>query len=144
VVGSDALVLGIEASEDVSARGDVTSEFAQIVAACSGRQAFRVGRVQVAAGVRAEPVPACGCVVLENDGQLPWPSSTAFKLLSGDAYGFMPENLGGLQPGETAEMALDFLLTSQTVLGTSRSVWALMNSAGWPLGPVLIFEVVFV
>lgn len=141
VLAATELTLGVEANEDVSARGDVTAEFAHIVAEAGAKQAFRAGRVVVPTGLDA-PVPACAKVVVTNDGQVAWPASTALVIIAGDSMGFPQMALGALMPGEAAEIQMDLLLPATEGQESGRSAWALVDAAkGLPLGPLIFFEV---
>merc|ERR1712129_78085 len=140
VLACTDLILGVEAQEDVGARGDVTAEFSQVTAQVGAKQAFRAGRVAVPAGL-ATAVPVCAKVVVVNDGGVPWPAATSLAVVAGDAMGFPQMALGALQPGEAAEVQMDLLLPPKAAQDASRSAWALVDAAtGQPLGPLIFFE----
>merc|ERR1740123_688217 len=139
VLGCTDLALGVEA-QDAVVGGDVTAEFAPVVAEAGAKQAYLAGRVTLPVGLTA-PVPACAKVVIVNDGEVPWPETAALVVVAGDAMGFPHMALGALQPGEAAEVAMDLLLPTKAARDTSRSAWALVNaSTGQPLGPLIFFE----
>lgn len=145
VIQCAPLLVGIEAQEDDAARGDVSADFAPILEAAGARQAFRTGRVVAVAGEDAVPVPACTKLVVLNDGQVPWPETTALSLAAGETFDFQHLALGSIQPGEAAEIVMDLLVPARAEPGTSRSTWALLDTAtGALLGPLLIFEVIWV
>merc|ERR1719512_166635 len=144
VITTADVVLGVEAQEDVGARGDVTTEFGQFVAEAGAKQAFRAARVALPAGL-ASPVPTCVKLVVANDGDVAWPESTAVMVVAGDAMGFPHLALGAVQPGEAVEIQIDLLLPQKEVQHASRSAWAIIDSAtGTPLGPLIFVEGVWV
>lgn len=142
MVGSP-LVLGIEAQEEEAVRGDITEEFAGVVASAGASQAFRMGRMLLPAG-GSSSVPACAKVVVQNDGQVQWPETTIIAVVSGDSLGFPQMPLGAMQPGEAAEVVFDLLVPAKSEPGATRSTWAILDGAtGTPLGPLLFFETVW-
>lgn len=146
VISGTPLVLGIEAQEDQAVKGDATAEFAEDIAQAGARQAFRLGRVALPTGAADAPaVPICAKVVVLNDGQAPWPETTAVTLVAGEAFGFPKMDLGALRPGEAAELVLDLTVAPRPESGSqARSSWAVVDSLnGSFLGPVLILEVLW-
>merc|ERR1712060_971097 len=139
VLGCTDLALGVEA-QDAAVGGDVTAEFAPVVAEAGAKQAYLAGRVTMPVGLTA-PVPACAKVVIVNDGQVPWPETASLVVVAGDAMDFPHMALGALQPGEAAEVAMDLKLPAKAARESCRSAWALVDSAtGQPLGPLIFFE----
>jgi len=135
--------------EDPSARGDVSKDFAQTLHNFGSRQAFRIGRVRLAAtgdcgsGPR-ESFPACYSVVLENNGQEPWPTTSALVHASGEVLDLPVLPIGPVQPCQRTEVQLDLriLQAVQPASTPAASMWVLRDAAtSKPLGPVLIFEV---
>merc|ERR1719512_129137 len=144
VITTADVVLGVEAQEDVGARGDVTAEFGQLVVEAGAKQAFRAARVALPAGL-ASPVPTCVEVLVANDGEVAWPESTAVVVVAGDAMGFPHLALGAVLPGEAVEVQIDLLLPQKEAQHASRSAWAIIDSAtGTPLGPLIFVEGVWV
>merc|ERR1712060_251977 len=111
VLGCTDLALGVEA-QDAVVGGDVTTEFAPVVAEAGAKQAYLAGRVTLPVGLTA-PVPACAKVVIVNDGQVSWPATASLVVVAGDAMGFPHMALGALRPGEAAEVAMDLLLPAK-------------------------------
>eukprot|EP00931_Biecheleriopsis_adriatica_P003982 TRINITY_DN105720_c0_g1_i1.p1 TRINITY_DN105720_c0_g1~~TRINITY_DN105720_c0_g1_i1.p1 ORF type:complete len:659 (-),score=202.57 TRINITY_DN105720_c0_g1_i1:62-1969(-) len=146
IVSGAPLMLGVEAQEDEAARGDVTAEFAQVIAGAGARQAFRLGRIALpAGGDESASVPVCAKIVARNDGKVLWPETTAVAVTSGEAFGFPHMQLGALTPGEAAEVMIDLTVPAKPAGSTMRSSWAIIDSSnGKPLGPVLILEVMWV
>jgi hypothetical protein len=143
ILTSAELVLGIEAYEDATARGDVTAQLADIVASCGATHAYSVGRV-ILTQVEDDTlmVPACAKIVVINDGEAPWPETAAISIACGPHYDFPHMELGGLQVGEAAEVVMDLAVPASTYSPT-RSVWAITDTAtGALLGPILCFDVV--
>lgn len=136
-------MLGIEAYEDVAARGDVTAQLLDAVESCGASHAYCVGRIVLTSidNAASVKVPACAKVVIINDGDAPWPETAAVTIAFGPDYEFPQMNLGALQVGEAAEIVMDLVVPAST-LNPTRSVWAIIDTAnGALLGPILCFEV---
>jgi hypothetical protein len=139
-VSSAELVLGIEADEDSSARGDVTQAFAQDaeVLATGARQVFCIGSIKLPVGNVA--VPASATAIVINNGQVPWPEAASVVSLAGESFGFSQMPLGAVNPGEDAEIVLDLLVSPRSEPCTERSTWGIINAAtGESLGLILSF-----
>eukprot|EP00927_Polykrikos_kofoidii_P018550 TRINITY_DN18608_c0_g1_i2.p1 TRINITY_DN18608_c0_g1~~TRINITY_DN18608_c0_g1_i2.p1 ORF type:complete len:719 (+),score=131.96 TRINITY_DN18608_c0_g1_i2:87-2159(+) len=143
VIHSSPMMLGVEAQEDTSGRGDVTEEFGAAIRACGGTQGYRVGRIAVPInGTTA--VPACAKIVVQNDGEVTWPEATIMAHVTGDHFGFPQLPLGPLRLGEVAEVVMDLLVPPKTTSGSTRSTWTIVDASnGKVLGPILLFEVVW-
>eukprot|EP00927_Polykrikos_kofoidii_P018553 TRINITY_DN18608_c0_g1_i6.p1 TRINITY_DN18608_c0_g1~~TRINITY_DN18608_c0_g1_i6.p1 ORF type:complete len:673 (+),score=136.35 TRINITY_DN18608_c0_g1_i6:79-2019(+) len=143
VIHSSPLMLGIEAQEDTSGRGDITEEFGAAIRASGGTQGYRVGRIAVPInGTTA--VPACAKIVVQNDGEVTWPEATIMAHVTGDHFGFPQLPLGPLRLGEVAEVVMDLLVPPKTTSGSTRSTWTIVDASnGKVLGPILLFEVVW-
>jgi len=140
VVSAEPLVLGVEAQEDVTAQGVVTEMYTSALTDTGCCQAFSVGRVRVP--INAGSVPVCAQVLVENDGDSPWPVTLAAALVSGDALGCPVLTLDSAGPGQRVDLSMDFLVPAATETGIAVSMWALVNAAtGRPLGPLLVFEI---
>jgi len=142
VVSTTGFQCGPEASEDASARGDVTSELADVVAASGATQMYRIGRIVMPPmGDTAIAVPTCAKLVIVNDGEAPWPETAALTSAFGPCYEFPHMDLGAVQAGEAVEIVMDLSVAAAST-GASRSAWAIIDSAtGALLGPILCFEV---
>lgn len=141
VVSAEPLVLGVEAQEDVTAQGVVTEMYTSVLTDTGCCQAFSVGRVRVP--IDAGSVPVCANVVVENDGDSPWPLTLAAALVSGDALGCPVLTLDPAGRGQRVDLSMDFLVPAAIETGIAVSMWALVNAAtGRPLGPLLVFEIV--
>jgi len=135
--------------EDPRAHGDVSRDFDQTLQKLGARQAFRIGRVRLAAAAdgshtRRESFPACYIVVVENNGQVAWPATSALVHASGEAFELWMLPLGSVEPGQRAEVEMDFRITrvAEPASSVATSMWVLRDAAtSKPLGPVLIFEV---
>jgi len=92
VLSSSQLVLGVEASEDEAARGDVTTEFEEMLRQVpTAHQAYRCGHMVLPASDEVGSVPAEAKLVVRNDGEVPWPEATCLTVVAGDEHG-----LGGI------------------------------------------------
>lgn len=162
VVGGDALMLVVEAEEDIVARGDITSELAADVAAAGARQAYRLGRVRLPAsachlathtgdcdGLTAT-APVCACVTLVNDGEVAWPATAVLAHVAGKPLGLPLLPLGPVAPGDAARLELDFVvpLSPPQELEecggspSTRSTWVIVDATtGTCFGPMLVLEV---
>jgi len=139
------LVLGVEATEDASARGDVSEEFQDALRSFDLQQAYRLGRTILPTSNSTGLVPAEAKAVVINDGSIPWPESTAIGIAAGEAFGLPSMPLGALQPGEAAEIIFDLNLPLKQEPGEARSIWTMMDSAtGEPFGPLFIIEALWV
>jgi len=135
------LVLGVEATEDTSARGDVTEDLKDALRSFGLKQAYRLGRTIIPTSSSTGLVPAEAKAVVTNDGSIPWPESAAIGIAAGDAFGLPSMSLGALRPGEAAEIIFDLNLPLKQEPGEVRSVWTMMDSAtGEPFGPLFIIE----
>eukprot|EP00927_Polykrikos_kofoidii_P018552 TRINITY_DN18608_c0_g1_i5.p1 TRINITY_DN18608_c0_g1~~TRINITY_DN18608_c0_g1_i5.p1 ORF type:complete len:720 (+),score=145.84 TRINITY_DN18608_c0_g1_i5:87-2162(+) len=143
VIHSSPMMLGVEAQEDTSGRGDVTEEFGAAIRACGGTQGYRVGRIAVPInGTTA--VPACAKIVVQNDGEVTWPDATVTAHVDGNHFGFPQLPLGPLRPGEVAEVVMDLLVPPKMEHGSARSTWTIVDASNSKvLGPILLFEVVW-
>eukprot|EP00927_Polykrikos_kofoidii_P018551 TRINITY_DN18608_c0_g1_i4.p1 TRINITY_DN18608_c0_g1~~TRINITY_DN18608_c0_g1_i4.p1 ORF type:complete len:451 (+),score=83.70 TRINITY_DN18608_c0_g1_i4:79-1353(+) len=143
VIHSSPMMLGVEAQEDTSGRGDVTEEFGAAIRACGGTQGYRVGRIAVPInGTTA--VPACAKIVVQNDGEVTWPEATITAHVDGNHFGFPQLPLGPLRPGEVAEVVMDLLVPPKMEHGSARSTWTIVDASNSKvLGPILLFEVVW-
>jgi len=150
VLSSNPEMAGVEEhTDDDTARGDVSKELADQLGRLGCRQAFRIGRVQLHAASKGEPMhaqrfPVCYEVVLRNDGRHPWPMTAALVHESGDAMGLPLQAIGSLGPGVLAKLEVDLRVphSGEPQETTSTSMWVLRDAAtGKPLGPALIFEV---
>jgi len=143
------LTLGIEAEEDAAALGDATSELAEVASTFKARQAFRVGRVRLAASSEeasvTAPAPACARVTVQNDGSAPWPQTTVLVNVAGPDMGLPIVALKTVEPGEVAEIEMDLEVCKKPeTCAEARSIWAIMDAAsGAHFGPVLVFEAVW-
>eukprot|EP00928_Gymnodinium_smaydae_P074917 TRINITY_DN57932_c0_g1_i1.p1 TRINITY_DN57932_c0_g1~~TRINITY_DN57932_c0_g1_i1.p1 ORF type:complete len:552 (+),score=158.54 TRINITY_DN57932_c0_g1_i1:108-1763(+) len=149
VLECSTMMLGIEAEDDETARGDASSEFADLLEEMGAEKAYRIGRVQLPAGVGYEaatgrplgPVPASMKVTLANNGAKAWPETAVLALASGESHGLPLLPLGALQPGDAAEAVLDLNIPRRNECATTTTVWALRDAAtGALLGPLLVFE----
>lgn len=161
----DELTLGIEAEEDVMARGECTAELAELVSSCGAQQAFRIGRMRLPANF-SEAAPACAKLVVKNQGSSAWPRTTVIVNMEGENLGLQVKELGALGPGEVTEIMMDLEVNSQNstkrlyprprhsmpklatvqqeARAEARSLWAIVDAAsGARLGPLLVFEVVW-
>lgn len=144
VASCTRLILGVEAEEDEGAYGDVTAEFEAAISVVGAKQAFRLGRVAVPTGSTETTVPICAKIVVVNNGKVQWPESTAVAIASGEAFGFPYLQLGPLNPGEAAEVILDLAVPLRSQAEMCRSSWAIVDmTTSAPLGPVLLFEVIW-
>lgn len=171
-LAEDDLTLGIEAEEDVAARGDVTKELVDLVSSFGALQACRIGRVHLPAGF-SEAAPVCANVVVKNEGEVRWPRTTVIINVDGDSFGLQVKALRALLPGEEEEIMMDLEVSSKEEAGSpsqkrgysrprhsmpklspmleigearpeARSVWAIIDAAtGSRLGPLLVFEVLW-
>lgn len=137
------LTLGVEAEDDAAARGDATSELAELVSSWQARQAFRIGRIRLAAAPGSAPAPACARVAVRNDGTVAWPGTTVVVNVKGDDMGLPVMALRALKPGEVTAIEMDLEVPSNPMaLSEVRSSWAIVDAAtGACLGPLLVFEV---
>jgi len=171
MIEDDPLTMGIEAEEDVAARGDATKELADLVYSCGARQAFRIGRMRLPSTF-SEVAPACARMLVKNDGVLAFPQTTVIVNVEGDHLGLQVMALGVLEPGEVKEVEMDLeirpkneapghaqrrifrprhsmpQLAPRFVPGEARSearsLWAIVDAAtGARLGPLLVFEAVW-
>lgn len=144
ILDSVDLVLGVEAYEDATVRGDVTSgRFADVMASYGATQAYHVGRIviTVADDDAALKVPACAQITIINNGEVPWPETSAIAIVDGPDYDFPHMQLSALQVGETAEVVMDLTVPAST-LNPTQSVWAIIDAAtNTMLGPIVCFEV---
>jgi len=144
VVSSAPLVLGVEASEDGSCRGDVTKEFEDTLLNAGANQAYRCGRIILPTASNGVIVPAEVKLIIANDGNIAWPETTAVCIVAGDAFGLPSMPLGPLQSGEAAEIILDLNVPVKSEPSLARSVWSMIDAAtGSAFGPLLILEVVW-
>jgi hypothetical protein len=140
------LVLGIEAYEDASRRGDAGQDFKDMAQKLGASQVFRIGRMQLAAGAsdgdtKVDSVPASAKIFVINDGAVQWPETAVVVLVKGDSFGVPLLQLGAKCSGETEEIIMDFLVPPRPENTTSCSAWAIVNAAtGTPLGPLLVLE----
>lgn len=142
ILKSSALILGIEAVEDMGARGDITSAMQDVVSATGAQQAYCIGRMVMATSDSA-PVPACAKFVVVNNGQVAWPETAAITLVAGHSYDFQHLQLGALQAGEAAEIVMDLTVPREASTAAARSVWGIVDTATTALlGPLAIFEVI--
>jgi len=145
VISAEPLMLGIEANEDDSARGDVTQAFADAVTSTGARQVFRFGRMILNISPTGLDVPACVKVRIANDGAAQWPELTALAIVFGEAYGCHDVAVGPVPKDETVDLEIDLAVPVASQPGAARSIWALVDTAtGARLGPLLCFEVVHV
>lgn len=142
------LVLGIEASEDPSKRGDASQDFKEDLKSVGAQQAYRLGRIQLTPASSKEDskkpdsVPVCATLTLVNNGTDRWPDTTALALVSGDSFGVPLMALGPKSPGEAEEVVMDLLVPPRPESSASCSIWAVVNAAtGTSLGPLLVLEV---
>jgi len=139
------LVLGVEATEDASARGDVSEEFQDALRSFGLQQAYRFGRTILPTSSSTGLVPAEAKAVVTNDGSIPWPETSAISIAAGDAFGMPSMPLGALRPGEVAEIIFDLNFPLKQEPGEVRSFWMMMDSAtGKPFGPLFIIEALWV
>lgn len=143
VLSSSQLVLGVEASEDEAARGDVTTEFEEMLRQVpTAHQAYRCGHMVLPASDEVGSVPAEAKLVVRNDGEVPWPEATCLTVVAGDPLGLTSMGLGALQPGEAAEVIMDLAVPQRPQSGLERSAWSMLDAAtGDAFGPLLFFEV---
>jgi len=126
--------------------------FAQTLQSLGARQAFRIGRVQLAAADdarsgRRESFPACYSVIVANNGEESWPATAALVHASGEALDLPLLPLGAVKPGQRAEVQMDLHIpqAAEPTADAVTSMWVLRDAAtSKPLGPVLIFEVQWV
>merc|ERR1711988_649519 len=125
-------------------------EFATIP---NARQAFRIGRARLVAGIGVDavtgkpltPVPVEATVTLQNNGEVQWPATTVAALVEGDGLGQPLLSLGAVRPGDVAEIIMDLEVPMRVKPGMASSMWAILDATtGNRLGPVLIFETVWV
>lgn len=141
ILDSAPLVTGIEATEEGSARGDASKEFAEALERHGARQAFRIGRVRLTCSDSKRLVPTCAKVTVCNDGKEQWPETAVVALAAGEALDLPLVPLGPLRPKEAAEIVMDLSLPHLAEQGSASSVWAIRDaSTGQPLGPLLVFE----
>merc|ERR1719352_491351 len=95
----DELTLGIEAEEDITARGDVTDKLANLVSSCGTQQAFRIGRMRLPA-THTESAPVYAKVAIKNEGASRWPNSIALVNVDGESWGLQTQAVDALGPGE--------------------------------------------
>lgn len=143
ILSSEILMLGVEAQEDPSARGDVTEEFASIVANSGISQVYCAARVELPVSAIGTEVPLCIRAVVINSGQVPWPETAAICLVSGESFSFPQMALGALKAGEAAEIIMDLLLPLRLSPAIERSMWAVVDtSTSVEIGPLLMVEAV--
>lgn len=142
------LMLGIEASEDASKRGDASQDFKEDLKCFGAQQAYRLGSIQLTPASSKEDtkqpdsVPACAKLTLVNNGTVCWPDTTALVIVSGDSCGIPLMALGPKPPGESEEVVMDLLVPPRLESSASCSMWAVVNAAtGTSLGPLLVLEV---
>jgi len=144
------LWLGDEAKEDEGARGDVTAKSATLLAALHARQVFCIGRVRMEAfsgiepgtGKPLGPVPVSARVHVTNSGGEQWPQTVVMAIAGGDAMGLPVTSLPSLNPGETAEVAMDLSVPRRHKPIEASSTWTMLDAAtGVPLGPLFTFDV---
>eukprot|EP00927_Polykrikos_kofoidii_P014310 TRINITY_DN16265_c0_g1_i1.p1 TRINITY_DN16265_c0_g1~~TRINITY_DN16265_c0_g1_i1.p1 ORF type:complete len:676 (-),score=105.90 TRINITY_DN16265_c0_g1_i1:106-2133(-) len=141
VMDSSFLMLGIEAQEDHSVRGEVTEQLSAEIAALGGTHGYIVGRIKIPVGLSMD-VPVCATIVVQNDGQVAWPDTIVVAHANGDAFGLVKLSLGALNPGEVAEVAMDFVVPPRAGPVDVRSTWTICDEiTGNVLGPVLFLEV---
>jgi len=149
-LSSEPEIAGVEEhTDDPSARGDVSEEFAEKFEHLGCRQAFRIGRVRLHTVSEDEVLceesfPLCYSVVVLNSGSQPWPATVALVHASGNAMDMPLLSVGPLQPGESTQLVLDLRVphTADPQEPVSTSMWVLRDAAtGKPLGPVLLFDV---
>jgi len=147
---SEALVMGIEAEEDDGARGDVSNERTNSLAAAGARQVFRVGRARILAGDGIEaatgkplgPVPISARVHISNTGAERWPATVVLAISGGASLGLPVLPVASVSPGETTEVEMDLNVPRCLEAGEQSTTWILRDAAtGVPLGPELLFEV---
>jgi len=144
VLEAEPMVLGVEATEEASARGDVTEEFRDALRGFGLQQAYRLGRAVLPTSGSTGLVPAEAKAVVTNDGSIPWPESTTIAIAAGEAFGLPSMPLGALQPGDAAEIIFDLNLPLKQEPGKVHSIWTLTNTAtGEPFGPLFILEVLW-
>jgi len=146
VVSSSQLVLGVEAAEDETARGDVSKEFEETLAQLNmgASQAYRCGRVILPASGNTQ-VPVEAKLITVNNGPVPWPESTCISIVHGNPFGLPALQLGAMEPGQAAEVIFDLSVPLQDVAGMTRSTWAMVDAnTGASFGPLIFFEVMWV
>lgn len=154
VMTSDLLILGIEAYESASARGDATSRSADCqVDLLDYRRVFCIGHVMLVASnrqhddasneVESSSVPACAKFTLLNDGEKAWPPTARITIFSGDHFGLPVFPLPRVEVGATTEVRMDLSLPNlDPACGTQRSIWVIKDiETGQTFGPLLTFEV---
>jgi len=147
IVSSSQLVLGVEATEDESARGDITEELQASFAGgnFSAKQAYRCGRVILTTSAESVDVPVEAKMIIVNDGSVPWPEASCFSIVHGSAFGLEMLSVGAVQPGELVEIIFDLSVAMQDEVGMATSAWSLVDpSTGAAFGPIVFFEAVWV
>lgn len=140
------LMLGIEASEDSSRRGDAGKDFAEELERLGAQQAYRIGCMHLTPtsgddSKQPDFVPACAKFTVVNNGAVRWPDTTVLVIVKGDSFGVPLLTLGAKSPGESDEIMMDLLVPPKAENSTSCSMWAIVNAAtGTPLGPLLVLE----
>lgn len=144
------LMLGIEASEDPSKRGDASQDFKEDLKSFGAQKAYRLGSIQLTPasskgdGKQPDSVPACAKMTLVNDGTVSWPDTVALAIVSGDSFGVPLMSLSPKPPGESEEIVIDLLVPPRPESSVSCSMWAVVNAAtGTALGPLLVLEVIW-
>lgn len=150
VLDSNPLVLGVEALDDDSARGDVTSAYCQALEDASARQAYCIGHMSIEAavdldapaGVHGYSIPASCKFTVSNNGTQIWPKTVALAVLEGEAFGQPLLPLQQLAPGQSMDVEMDLSVLPLSELGTALSSWTIVDAAsGICLGPLLLFKV---
>jgi hypothetical protein len=144
VLNIDTLMLGIEAEEEARSGAEmVNKQYADMLKRTGCRQA--VSMVRARFPIDACSVPVCVKVTLENNGDSEWPQTLAAVCVSGDTFGCPIVPLSVASPGEHFELSMDFAVTAGSEPGETSSMWALVNAGtGVPLGPLLVFEAVWI
>jgi hypothetical protein len=144
VAESSPLVLGIEASEDSSKRGDASQDFRVDLERLGLEKAYRLGCIRVDdASLESASVPASAKLRLANDGAVRWPETAVLVNVKGDSFGVPLLTLGVKSPGESEEINMDLVVAPPKSQGNqTHSMWAIVNAAtGTRFGPLLVLEV---
>jgi hypothetical protein len=140
-VVSASLLLGIEAQEDPTARGDITQNLAEQLAQVGAHQAFMLGNVVMPCS-EGPKVPVCAKYIVMNNGQVPWPETTALHHISGQNFDFDILPLGAISPKQGAEVVMDLHVPARSTPGEETSAWMFVDVAtGKPLGPLVLLKV---
>lgn len=141
------LMLGIEATEDPSRRGNASNDFKHELERLGAQQVHRLGCMQLApasgeSGKQSDSVPASAKFTVLNNGGVRWPDSAVLVIVKGDNFGVPLIPLGPKPPGEGQEITMDLLVPFKAENSSACSIWAIVNAAtGTPLGPLLVLEV---